>query len=694
MKQLITLLLLASFYTVSALPGYDIYSCGLQITKIVAFSQDTVIAVGSLRNFGGTSTSDYSFILRSTDGGIAWDYQERFPTKPVFNDIARLSSSSAIITGNNGLMEVTNDAGATWNTVSVPTTLNINHIEFTDTNTGFATCDQTKYLKTTNGGTNWTLVNVANSYNPMYDIFWLTPDTGYICGDGIYRTYNAGTNWTPVNISVGARMREMHWTSKSNGIIGTENTVSSGFLQTTTGGSSFTHVPDINFYQLSKFDSLHFIGVSGVFVFETLDGGATWNTKATIPINYTGLQAVTFFDSLHGWIGGNGIIYHTTDGGVTWNPTEYQNSIISGFTNSCVVGSGGVVSIGSKLSYTNDGGMHWSLHNKDSISGARYISFLDAANGFATSASSTIYSTSDSGNTWHYVSSGSPSVYDFQIYAFDQNNLMGCDNLMQTSNDGGVTWTTVAGSQSFFSKVDSLTGFYTQSYTLYQTIDGGQTYQSKAFYPSNGYIRGVDMSDSLNGFILDQDASNPYFRIYTTNDNWNTITKTDSISSLFTNIVDVLMLNPTTILILTDQGLFASVDGGYTFTLSSVPFDQFARFDMLRVNSHYFLMSSASGIIYGMDISQLINEIPNTDVGPKNNLVVFPNPARNLITLKSDKSLTGYSLEIINSFGVSVKTQHLSGEFSEEIHLNLGSGIYWLVIKNRTSCVIKKLVIQ
>ncbi len=91
-----------------------------------------------------------------------------------------------------------------WIIQSSGTTRFLGGMYFIDANTGYITGDSSMVLKTTNGGTNWIMLNTGTSNdNYFYDAYFFNANTGYICGGyfggwdygKIMFTSNGGANW-------------------------------------------------------------------------------------------------------------------------------------------------------------------------------------------------------------------------------------------------------------------------------------------------------------------------------------------------------------------------------------------------------------------------------------------------------------------------------------------------------------------
>ena len=178
------------------------------------------------------------------------------------------------------------------------------------------------FIKSTDGGTNWSMVNLTamGVMNAIMDVYFKDPMNGWVVGmdtntfvsscGGLYygriaRTTNGGTTWTPVVTTPVScsYFWKMSWPSTNV-----------GYASLQQNGS-----------------------YSAVVFYKTTDGGNNWVSNG-IPLSSIGspasfyLQGLGFVSETEGWLGGaSGIAYansfiHTTDGGASWTPVGYDDT--------------------------------------------------------------------------------------------------------------------------------------------------------------------------------------------------------------------------------------------------------------------------------------------------------------------------------------------------------------------------------
>jgi photosystem II stability/assembly factor-like uncharacterized protein len=196
---------------------------------------------------------------------------------------------------------------------------------FVNPDTGWAVGWNDLILKTTNGGTNWTLQASAIGAFVSYlnSVCFINENTGwavsgYMRGN-IQKTTNGGVNWffqidylsSGLN-SVWFNDENTGWTVGDNGVI----------LKTTNGGSNW--INQINLFP-SYLYSVQFInnntgwavsGYSYSVLQKTTNGGTNWIYEFNPSGVNIFLKSVFFIDENTGWtVGSGGTILKTTNGG-------------------------------------------------------------------------------------------------------------------------------------------------------------------------------------------------------------------------------------------------------------------------------------------------------------------------------------------------------------------------------------------
>jgi len=262
----------------------------------------------------------------------------------------------------------------TWEKQTSGITDNLREVYFINSNTGWTVGEGGTILKTTNGGTNWTIqVNFRFAY--FIGCYFLNANVGWASGDGgLYKTTDGGNSWNIQNGPSG--LTKVYFTDQNN-----------GWAVGGTDGST-PYVGDI---------------------FKTTDGGTTWShtTNNTTWARFYGVQ---FVDANTGWAYAevNNILLKTTNAGGDWQiQLSYGNTFsIQGmyFLDQNTGWVGGNDGNTGSLLKTVDGGLHWINKTPNLQYGPGYIKFFDSQNGIAVgqgrSGSLAMLSTTDGGETW------------------------------------------------------------------------------------------------------------------------------------------------------------------------------------------------------------------------------------------------------------------------------------------------------
>jgi len=308
---------------------------------------------------------------------------------------------------------------AQWFQLAPPFQGYFTSVSFPDTNIGYVSGSNYSdnkgiIIKTSNGGTDWSLVCYDTASSILTSVFFVNADTGYAAGyfgsmtNTILKTVDGGNSWI-----------RQYYTNSAKG---------------------FTSIYFINA------DTGYIVGNS--IILKTINGGASWINQSTGISNI--LTSVYFSNSDTGYaVGDFGAIMKTTDGGSNWESTPISigwgdlSSVY--FINSdtgYIVGFGETgPTTGFPLIYkTNDGG----LTNISQASMSPYVLysvyFLDANIGYIVGAGGKIQMTTNCGSTWTSQTSGtSQPLFSVQFTDTVTGYIVGNNTLLKTIN-GGLTF--------------------------------------------------------------------------------------------------------------------------------------------------------------------------------------------------------------------------------------------------------------
>lgn len=260
---------------------------------------------------------------------------------------------------------------------------------------------------------------------------------------------------------------------------------------------------------------------NGGSMYRTVDGGLTWKSSAT---PFSG-GSISFLDPSHGWlmadlgVGAGSMpvsIFQTSDGGATWNQTYTNDPNLEGAGETLPMSGlkydiipldmqtawihGVTYSTGTAYLFrTNDSGRTWSLVPLELSAEAQgaelsvdKLKFISPTDGIlilritGPKIKMVIYKTSDGGDTWTPASATVPDGNFADIVSAQEIVFYGTNQFYVTT-DAAATWKTIPPEIVFGESMIAM-DFATHAigwvitsdpsghYTLYKTEDGGVTW--------------------------------------------------------------------------------------------------------------------------------------------------------------------------------------------------------------------------
>jgi len=217
-----------------------------------------------------------------------------------------------------------------WESVNLGVPDDVSKIEFVDDNTGFLV-SRTTLLKTTNQGVNWVFIPVP-SVGAMLDVSFPNQGTGYICansGGRFLKTTDGGNNWSLMYTNIpNFGQYSIDFNNANTGFIagGWGNPSSTSIIKTTNGGLTWTvQLLSAAFFHQVKMINNQEVIACGDKVFRTNNGGVSWNEIAfTHTFNFYDV----YFNNNIGYMVSEGTsigfpsVYRSSNYGVTWEATQ------------------------------------------------------------------------------------------------------------------------------------------------------------------------------------------------------------------------------------------------------------------------------------------------------------------------------------------------------------------------------------
>ncbi len=550
------------------------------------------------------------FLAFFTMTGFAqgWVLQSPYPTYQHLYAVDFPSATIGYVSGDNGTLLKTMDAGATWEQVHVPAYFynsQIRNINFTDNQTGFIAQGKQVY-KTVDGGESWS-ASALLSLGTLQGTHFINQNTGFAfgCYESLAKTTDGGTTWTVISyapLSV-LHYSYMDFASASAGYLVAQDWYyeEAVLRKTSDGGITWTNVTvpeEINYVSGLEVLSANelWIGAGNTFwnpqtgyaarAYHSTDGGITWTTHSLgiAGSNTGGVLDIKFFSPTEGRIVNLNHLYATHDGGATWSDSNTgANACVSCFTPAAWVNESTsyIAGYSPALIYSDNNGQTpedlvsggtpqlWTTYFKDSLHG--YV-------GGSYNGNAILRYTNNGGTLWQDAALGSlpgRTVYDV-AFANSSNGWAFYDDGCAKTTNGGQTWSIhTASFNLLYSKASVsdpnsiLVAGYNSGYggKIYRSADQGITW-TLIFdgVPNYDKTVGFIFTDMLTGYLALKPMTSgmPGKLLKTTNGgiSWSEVSTGDQ-----SEIVSISFINNLTgIISLSGKRILRTADGGNTWS--------------------------------------------------------------------------------------------------------------------------------
>ena len=283
----------------------------------------------------------------------------------------------------------------------------------------------------------------------LHSIFFVDENNGFAAGRNqtFMKTSDGGENWSIFSLGSDDFYHDMQFIDSQNGwaVLGGWTPARHGYiLKTTNGGSIWSGQYYIDGFVLL---SVYFIndligwavGTNGI-IFHTSNGGNSWTFQYQLTTSEW-IYDVYFADQNLGWVVGNlsNKILKTTNGGNSWQWINIPaNEWLLGieFIDQDI---GIAVGDNGRIIKSTNGGNTWFVVQSNTTSRLRDVEFVNSVEGWAVGLGGVILHTTNQGNTWNLSSSG--TLIDLYSVSFVNpltGWISGDNQLILFTNNGGI----------------------------------------------------------------------------------------------------------------------------------------------------------------------------------------------------------------------------------------------------------------
>ncbi len=665
-----------------------------------------------------------------------WYWVNPSPTGQHLSDVCFVNDTVGFVTGHNGTILKTTNAGETWNSIPLNTFRQMKKVWFCDLNTGFIACDSGFVYKTANGGDDWMQIETGST-GIINDLLFIDDQTGFIAYDdgNLMKTTDGGSTW------VSKISNNPFWSITSvafaNHTRGIATTSLGKYYITNDGGETWAANTEPSKVDLvdSYFLNENVCFVSGRFNFfmKSNDGGLTWESfNCHVPVeNLIFKDENTGFGLSDEFFYGDGLIYKTINGGHTWTPTEIEFCNAFTFTDDntlYAVGESGrllksqdngatyfnynhavtyddfldihfpcadtgyAVSFFGEIVKSTDAGKNWELLPQGPFQRLNGVWFTSADHGFITTDSS-VYATANGGISWNKVLHAPGWMTKIQFI----NNRTGFvigegQGLFYRTDDGGASWQLLYQSELEWPRgmhfVNNNVGYLALDYTVIKTVDGGITWSLTSLSPEDPYcsFNEVFFVNQEIGYVAGGCYTAKTFKTVDGGNSWIEQSVSDN---YFRGLTLYFIDENKGFLGCDGHGFFQTNDGGDTWTRLEY---------MTGYHDAITFSSDGSGYVAGSNgkIMKTINKGMVPVISPNKPtfyFTLYPNPVSEEIIITSENLTGAVSVSIYNSSGKCVYTSKFEGKAIQIRTSALTSGLYFVRINSANGTEVKKVVV-
>lgn len=352
----------------------------------------------------------------SEDAGATWrtvSAPSRYDGSSYYWQSAKLQRVDAQnwVALSEAAVRVSTDGMKTWSVVRGQSTSdapkNFSALWFFDAKRGLAMTQNGEMLETKNGGLDWATKLTGlptNNYGYTVRLQFVDATKGWLLtSDGrLYLSTDGGDRWSAPLSSQNYSFRNAYFLDASNGFATVATYVNGNYasrlLATADGGQSWTEVSTLGEEYLAMYFSNAqqgvMVGGSGHIV-TTADGGKTWVAR----FSGTNLGLVSVAASEAGlWaVGTSGLMLNSKDAGATWTQASSLTTASLTKVRFLDARQGWAVGGNGTILSTQDGGLNWKNQNAGTRINLSDVFFADSRTGWVSGEYGTLLVTGTGG---------------------------------------------------------------------------------------------------------------------------------------------------------------------------------------------------------------------------------------------------------------------------------------------------------
>ncbi|TMM55868.1 BspA family leucine-rich repeat surface protein [Maribacter algarum] len=311
----------------------------------------------------------------------------------------------------------------------------------------------------------------------------------------------------------------------------------------------------------------------------------------------------------------NGGIYKSTDIGASWFPvnsglpTNSQSLVLSIYSGNIYA------SIGSNGIYrSTDSGNNWLPLNSGIENETFYTLLVDGQNIYAGNANGGMTYSNNGGQTYSYVGGNieNRQFQDIEIYG---SKVYAAGNGLYESSDNGATWLEVSiqgdGPTGAYKLLSFEGAFYVVSSSrIFRSTDDLSLWSASPYF----FGESINSIDGYQEKIYFGASSGKYFFSEDEGSNWTSV-----LNPLASSFVRGILVNGSKTLMITNEGVFASLDSGVTWLSSNAGIRALDARALYSNNSFAFAGTLEQGIFRSANSGDTWEAINSglTGYGPK-----------------------------------------------------------------------------